>query len=76
VALHHSAQLGDLEPNTLYAYRVGGGEVWSEWFHHRTAGREPAPFSFLYFGDAQNDIRSLWSRACAGHSRRRRPRAS
>jgi hypothetical protein len=66
VAHHHSAQIHDLEPGALYAYRVGGGAVWSEWFHYRTASRDNEPFSFLYFGDAQNDIRSLWSRAIRG----------
>jgi hypothetical protein len=66
LAHHHSAQIYDLEPGVLYAYRVGGGEVWSEWFHYRTASPDHEPFSFLYFGDAQNDIRSLWSRAIRG----------
>jgi hypothetical protein len=45
-----------------YAYRVGDGVNWSEWFHFRTASDPPEPFTFVYFGDAQNDIRSLWSR--------------
>ncbi len=63
LAHHHTATLSGLEPATQYAYRVGGGEVWSEWFHYSTASAEPEPFSFIYFGDAQNDIRSLWSRA-------------
>ncbi|MGD2124287.1 MAG: metallophosphoesterase, partial [Gemmatimonadota bacterium] len=31
-------------------------------FQFRTASREPEPFSFVYFGDAQNDIKPLWSR--------------
>ncbi|MDQ3699206.1 MAG: metallophosphoesterase family protein [Gemmatimonadota bacterium] len=63
VALHHSATLTGLESASLYAYRVTGGNgVWSEWFHFRTASANPEPFSFLYFGDAQNEIRSLWSR--------------
>jgi hypothetical protein len=38
------------------------GERWSEWFHFRTASTRAEPFSFIYFGDAQNDILSLWSR--------------
>ncbi|MQA90200.1 MAG: metallophosphoesterase [Gemmatimonas sp.] len=63
VAKYHSVTFHDLSPDTLYAYRVGDGERWSEWFHFRTASREPEPFSFIYFGDAQNDILSLWSRA-------------
>jgi acid phosphatase type 7 len=60
---HHTARFVDLEPNTLYAYRVGGGDHWSEWFHFRTAAATFEPFSFIYFGDAQNAVRSLWSRA-------------
>lgn len=51
-----------LEPSTMYAYRVGDGEYWSEWHQFKTAGVEPQPFSFVYFGDAQNEVRSLWSR--------------
>ena len=41
---------------------MGSGDVWSEWFHFRTAHEGPAPFSFIYFGDAQVNILSLWSR--------------
>ncbi|MGI8672819.1 MAG: fibronectin type III domain-containing protein [Luteitalea sp.] len=62
-AYYHEARFTALRPDTLYAYRVGDGAIWSEWFHFRTAALEPAPFSFIYLGDAQNDIRSLWSRA-------------
>jgi 3',5'-cyclic AMP phosphodiesterase CpdA len=51
-----------LKPATLYAYRVGDGERWTEWFQFRTAASESRPFSFIYFGDAQNDVRSMWSR--------------
>ncbi len=59
----HSVTFKGLRPGTLYAYRVGDGELWSEWFHARTADREPNPFSFIYFGDAQNDLHNLWSRS-------------
>lgn len=58
----HSVTFTELEPGTKYAYRVGDGTNWSEWFHFRTASAENEPFSFIYFGDAQNDIRSMWSR--------------
>jgi 3',5'-cyclic AMP phosphodiesterase CpdA len=61
-AHYHTAQFTGLKPGTKYAYRVGDGVNWSEWFQFRTASTEPEPFSFIYFGDAQNDIRSLWSR--------------
>ena len=61
-AYYHEARFTALRPNTQYAYRVGDGTTWSEWFQFRTASLTPAPFSFIYLGDAQNDIRSLWSR--------------
>jgi len=59
---YHSVTFRDLEPNTLYGYRVGDGEIWSEWIQFRTAHKEEKPFSFLYVGDAQNYILELWSR--------------
>jgi len=62
-AHYHSATFSGLQPDTLYAYRVGDGERWSEWFHARTAADTPEPMSFIYFGDAQNNLRSHWSRA-------------
>lgn len=58
----HHANLIDLKSNTPYVYRVGDGTNWSEWFQFRTTPSENRPFSFVYFGDAQNQIRSLWSR--------------
>lgn len=61
-AKYHSVTFRDLTPNTLYAYRVGDGDNWSEWFHFRTAWDKPEPFSFVYFGDIQNGIRTMCSR--------------
>jgi len=61
-ANYHSVTFRNLKPDTLYAYRVGDGKLWSEWFHFRTASDKPEPFSFLYFGDVQNGIRALASR--------------
>ncbi len=60
--LFHSVTFEGLAPNTRYAYRVGDEKHWSEWFQFQTASEQPEPFSFLYFGDAQNDLRSRWSR--------------
>jgi hypothetical protein len=60
---YHSVRFTGLQSDTLYAYRVGDGVRWSEWNHFRTASREHKPFSFIYVGDAQNDVLSLWSRA-------------
>jgi len=62
VANYHSVTFTGLQPNTLYAYRVGNGEKWSEWIQYRTASKEADPFTFLYVGDAQNQIMELWSR--------------
>lgn len=61
-ASYHSAQFTDRSPAIRYAYRVGDGTNWSEWNHFRTASDKSEPFSFIYFGDAQNDIKSMWSR--------------
>jgi 3',5'-cyclic AMP phosphodiesterase CpdA len=62
LAHYHSLDFIDLEPATKYAYRVGDGTNWSEWFQFTTASDKPAPFSFIYFGDAQTQVRSHWSR--------------
>ena len=62
IANYHSVTFGGLTPDTTYAYRVGDGKHWSEWFQFRTASKKPKPFSFLYVGDAQNFILELWSR--------------
>lgn len=61
-AVHHRVEFTDLLPGTLYAYRVRGLDTWSEWFQFRTAAADFEPLTFLYFGDAQNSIRSHFSR--------------
>lgn len=61
-AQYHSVEFAALSPKTKYAYRVGDGANWSEWFHFTTASDQPEPFSFVYFGDAQNDLKPMWSR--------------
>jgi 3',5'-cyclic AMP phosphodiesterase CpdA len=61
-AHYHSVIFENLNPGTTYAYRVGDGTNWSEWFQFRTAAEKAEPFSFVYFGDAQNNLRSMWSR--------------
>lgn len=62
LAHHHSVRFEGLEPDTLYAYRVRGEGTWSEWLQFRTAPAQFRPFSLLYFGDAQNSVRSHFSR--------------
>ena len=59
---YHSVVFENLKPNTLYAYRVGFAENWSEWIQFKTANNTYSPTQFVYFGDAQNDILNHWSR--------------
>ena len=61
-AHYHSYTFKDLKPGVAYVYRVGDGVNWSEWFQFKTAEAKDVPFSFIYFGDAQNNLRSMWSR--------------
>jgi len=58
----YRANLEGLKPETHYLYRVGDGKNWGEWNDFRTASDHPRNFRFLYVGDAQNDIKSRWSR--------------
>jgi 3',5'-cyclic AMP phosphodiesterase CpdA len=62
-ARHYRAVFEGLKPNTRYVYRVGDGNTWSEWIDFRTADDLEKAFRFLYVGDAQNSIKSLWSRS-------------
>ncbi len=60
-ATYHSAIIDQLEPGKKYVYRVGSESGWSEWFQIQM----PEPdkkISFVYFGDAQNSVKSMWSR--------------
>lgn len=59
---NYSAIISGLKPKTQYLYRVGSENAWSEWFQFKTAGLQNEAFSFIYFGDAQNNIKSQWSR--------------
>jgi hypothetical protein len=61
-AHYHSVVFEELQPKTKYLYSVGDGVNWSEWIQFETASNEPEPFSFIYLGDAQNDIKMHWSR--------------
>ena len=61
-AFHHSVVFTSLSPGTLYAYRVGDGQNWSEWNQFRTAQKIPSPFTFIYFGDPQEQVLSMCSR--------------
>lgn len=59
----HKIIFENLQPETKYAYRVGDGKNWSEWFQFKTSSAGTDPYSFIYLGDFQNDIKSLGSRA-------------
>ena len=61
-AHYHSVIFKNLKSDTLYAYRVGDGVNWTEYYHFKTASSEEKPFSFIYFGDAQNEVKTHWSR--------------
>jgi hypothetical protein len=58
----HTVRFTELEPATKYLYRLGDGTNWSEWYEFQTAAATPEPFSFVYYGDAQNDLQEHWSR--------------
>ncbi|NGM67045.1 purple acid phosphatase family protein [Sphingobacterium sp. SGR-19] len=58
---YHTATLRMLKSGENYVYRVGEGDMWSEWIDFSMPTDEDA-FQFIYMGDAQNDIRPLWSR--------------
>jgi len=60
-ATYHSAIIDGLSPGKQYVYRVGSEEAWSEWFQIDMP--EPGKkISLVYFGDAQNSVKSMWSR--------------
>jgi 3',5'-cyclic AMP phosphodiesterase CpdA len=58
----YRANLEGMKPSTHYLYRVGDGKNWGEWNGCHTANDGIQKFKFIYVGDAQNDIRSRWSR--------------
>ncbi len=61
-AYYHSIVIKNLTPATKYMYRVGYDKYWSEWFHIKTAGKPGDKISFIYMGDVQVGMKSLWSR--------------
>lgn len=50
----HRVDIGDLQPDTLYMFRVQGQGSWSGWRQLRTAAAAGTPLTLLYFGDTQN----------------------
>jgi hypothetical protein len=60
-AHYFSTTIEKLTPGKKYVYRVGSDNAWSEWHQIQTPDSKEK-LSFIYFGDAQNDIKSMWSR--------------
>jgi hypothetical protein len=61
-ANYFSAEIGALSPGVKYVYRVGSPHAWSEWYQFEMPDPSKEKLSFIYFGDAQNDVKSMWSR--------------
>jgi hypothetical protein len=61
-ANYFSATINDLKPGVKYVYRVGTEGSWSEWYQVQMPDASKKKLSFVYFGDAQNDVKSMWSR--------------
>ena len=60
-ANYHQVKLSGLSPGGQYVYRVGSEDNWSEWFQFAIPENDKE-VNFLYFGDAQNDVVSMFSR--------------
>jgi len=58
----HSAMIDNLTPGEKYVYRVGLDTLWSEWLQFETPDPNNSALQFIYFGDAQNEVKSMWSR--------------
>jgi acid phosphatase type 7 len=61
-ANYFSATVTGLSAGTKYVYRVGTAGSWSEWHQIQMPDASKEKLSFIYFGDAQTDVKSMWSR--------------
>jgi 3',5'-cyclic AMP phosphodiesterase CpdA len=61
-SVYHTVRFNGLASKTKYLYRLGDGTNWTEWYEFQTASASAEPFSFVYYGDAQNDLQEHWSR--------------
>lgn len=61
-AHYFSAVIKGLTGGQKYVYRVGTEGAWSEWYQVQMPDLNSGKLSFIYFGDAQNDLKSMWSR--------------
>jgi 3',5'-cyclic AMP phosphodiesterase CpdA len=59
----YSAVVDGLKQSTTYVYRVGADSVWSEWNQFSTGADNAVPFSFVWMGDPQDDIKEHVSRS-------------
>lgn len=57
----HSVTVDGLTPKTRYEYFVGNDAASSSTYTFTTAGEAGDPFTFIYFGDAQNDLAAKWT---------------
>jgi len=57
----HSATVDDLTAHTEYEYFVSTGGVDSDTYRFTTASAPGEDFSFIYFGDAQNNLTERWA---------------
>ena len=67
---HYEATANGLEANTVYCYRVGCGDAWSEVGTFRTDDPQSETVTFAYMGDVQTagDMEAdyaLWGKLCA-----------
>jgi len=60
-ANYHHVNLTGLMPEQQYVYRVGTTNNWSEWFQF-SIPKDDKEVNFLYFGDTQNEVVSMFSR--------------
>ena len=60
-ANYHQVDLKGLKPGGQYIYRVGSADNWSEWFQFAIP-EDDKEVNFLYFGDSQNEVVSMFSR--------------
>ena len=65
VAEHFAAHLTGLQPATTYTYRPIVDGVPGEWAEFTTASATSEPFSFVYYGDAQTHLDSVWPKVAA-----------
>jgi hypothetical protein len=57
---HFSTTVTGLDPATAYEYRVGIKGSWSRWQGFSTADPGETDFQFIYYGDTQIGLDSIW----------------